>query len=106
MNQSLQGQGFWSIHKRAPLSSLGIQYIGVFNFRYTVYLCSKLGIKYSLMTKFGYKVYSSFLNFGILYEFSYNFCIIGLLEGLLWLFWYSTTSIFDNHQECNYTKIT
>ena len=50
------------------------------------------------MTKFGYKVCSGFLNFGILHEFSYNFCIIGILEGLLWVFWYSTTSIFDNHQ--------
>ena len=31
--------GFW-----------GIQYIGVFNFRYTVFLCLKLGIKYSVTT--------------------------------------------------------
>ena len=37
------GQGF-----------LGIQYIGVFNFRYTVFLCLKLGIKYSLSINFGY----------------------------------------------------
>ena len=33
---------------------LGIQYIGVFNFRYTVFLCLKLGIKYSLSINFGY----------------------------------------------------
>ena len=53
------------VYTREPLyKSLGIQYIGVFNFRYTVYLCLKLGIKYSLVTKFGYKVYSGFLNFG------------------------------------------
>ena len=29
------------------LGFLGIQFIGVFNFRYTVFLCLKLGIKYS-----------------------------------------------------------
>lgn len=34
--------GFW-----------GIQYIVVFNFRYTVFLCSKLGIQYSLTTNLG-----------------------------------------------------
>ena len=44
---------------------LGILYIGAFNFRYTVFLCLKLGIKYSLTTK----VYRGFLNFGILPEF-------------------------------------
>ena len=55
----IQGRpGFW-----------GIQYIWVFNFRYTVFLCLKLGIKYSPTTNFGYKVYRVFLNFGILYEF-------------------------------------
>ena len=43
--------------------------IWVFNFRYTVFLCLKLGIKYSLTTNFGYKVYRVFLNFGILHEF-------------------------------------
>ena len=48
---------------------LGIQYIGVFNFRYTLFLCLKLGIKYSLTTNFGYKVYRGFLNFGILHDF-------------------------------------
>ena len=51
---------------------LGIQYIGVSNFRYTVFLCLKLGIEYSLMTNFGYKVYRVFfflINFGILHEF-------------------------------------
>ena len=39
-----QGQpGFW-----------GIQYIGVFNFRYTVfYICENLSIKYSLTTNLG-----------------------------------------------------
>ena len=31
----------------------GIQYIVVFNFRYTVFLCSKLGIQYSLTTNLG-----------------------------------------------------
>ena len=48
---------------------LGIQYISVFNFRYTAFLFLKLGIKYSLTTNFGYKVYRVFLNFGILHEF-------------------------------------
>ena len=48
----------------------GIQYIGVFNFRYTVFLCLKLGnIKYSLTTNFGYKVYRGFLNLVFLDEF-------------------------------------
>ena len=50
--------GFW-----------GIQYIGVLNFRYTVLLCLKLGIEYSLTTNFGSKVYRVFLNFGILHKF-------------------------------------
>ena len=48
---------------------LGIQYIGEFNFRNTLFLCLKLGIKYSLTTNFGYKVYRGFLNFGILHDF-------------------------------------
>ena len=48
---------------------LGIQYIWVFNFRYTAFLFLKLGIKYSLTTNFGYKVYRVFLKFGILHEF-------------------------------------
>ena len=56
-----------------PLLFLGIQYIWVFNFRYTVFLCLKLGIKYSLTTNFGYKVYHVFLNFGILHVFYCNF---------------------------------
>lgn len=43
----------------------GIQYIGVFNFGYTVFLCSKLGIKCSVATNFGYNVHRGFLNFGI-----------------------------------------
>ena len=45
-----------------------VRYIGVFNFRYTVFLYLKLGMKYSLTTNFGYKVYRAFLNFGILLE--------------------------------------
>lgn len=32
---------------------LGVEYIVVFNFRYTVFLCSKLGIQYSLTTNLG-----------------------------------------------------
>ena len=97
MNQGLPG--FWGYTQESPfILPWCTVYIGVFNSRYTVYLCLKLGIKYSLKTKFGCKVCSGFLNFGILHEFSYNFCIIGILEGLLWVFWYSTTSIFDNHQ--------
>ena len=56
---------------------LCIQYIRVLNFRYTVFLCLKLGIKYSLMTNLGYKVSRVFLNFGILHEFSCNFWYIG-----------------------------
>ena len=35
-----------------------------------------------------YKVYSTFLNFGILHQFQYNF---GILEGLFQVFWYPTT---------------
>ena len=46
---------------------LGIQYIGVFNFKYTVFSCLKL--KYSLTTNFGFKVYRGFLNFGIFHDF-------------------------------------
>ena len=59
------GQGFW----------VDRQYIGVFNFRYTVFLFLKLNIEYSLTTNFGYKVYRAFLNFGILHEFQYNFLV-------------------------------
>ena len=63
---------------------LGMQYNRVFNFRYTVFLCSKLGINYSLTTNFGYKVYCGFLNFGILQEFQYNFWYIGrFISGIL-----------------------
>ena len=47
----------------------GIQYIGVFNMRYTVFLWLKLGINYLLTNNFGYKVYHGFLNFGISHEF-------------------------------------
>ena len=35
----------------------GIQYIGVFNFRYTIFLCLKLGIKYYTCLQFWYRVY-------------------------------------------------
>ena len=70
---------------------LGIQYIGVSNFRYTVFLCLKLGIEYSLMTNFGYKVYRFFfffINFGILHEFEYNVWYIGsFISGI----WFSNT---------------
>ena len=68
---------------------LGIQYIWIFNFRYTVFLCLQLG-KYSLTTNFGYKVYRVFLNLSILHEFYRNFWYI--LEGLFRVFWYSTTA--------------
>ena len=68
------GQGFW-----------------VFNFRYTVFLCLKLSIKYSLPTNFGYKVYRVFLNFGILvfWYFTRVLDIFGILKGLFLVFWYS-----------------
>ena len=69
---------------------LGIQYIWVFNFRYTAFLFLKLGIKYSLTTNFGYKVYRVFLNLSILHEFYRNFWYI--LEGLFRVFWYSTSA--------------
>ena len=68
---------------------LGIQYIWIFNFRYTVFLCLQLG-KYSLTTNFGYKVYRVFLNLSILHEFYRNFWYI--LEGLFRVFWYSSTA--------------
>ena len=48
---------------------LGIQYIGVFNMRYTVFLQLKLGINYLLTNNFGYKVYHGFLNVRISHEF-------------------------------------
>ena len=63
------------LSNKHPLSNqgrpgfLGIQYIAAFNFRYTVFLCLKLGIKYSLTINFGSKVYRIFLNFGILHKF-------------------------------------
>ena len=46
------------------------QFIGVFNFRYTVFLCLKVGMDIpALTTNFGYKVYCIILNFGVLHEF-------------------------------------
>ena len=72
----------------------GIQCIGVFNMRYTVFLWLKLGIIYLLTNNFGYKVYRGFLNFGISHEFS------GMLEGLFRVFWYSTIPMADpDHSE-------
>ena len=64
----IQGRpGFW-----------GIQYIWVFNFRYTVFLCLKLGIKYTA--------------FFLILVFYTSFSVIfGVLEGLFRVFWYSTT---------------
>ena len=47
----------------------GIQYIGVFNFRYTVFLCLTLGIKYLLMLNFWYEGDHDFLNCDILHSF-------------------------------------
>ena len=41
------------------LGFLGIQYFGVFNFRYTVFLCLKLGIKYHAFWNFGKEYISS-----------------------------------------------
>ena len=52
------GQGFW------VYSTFGNLISGS-----TVFLCLTLGIKHSLTTNFGYKVYRVFLNFGILHEF-------------------------------------
>ena len=46
-----------------------IVYIGVFNLTYAIFLCLKLGMKYSLRNNFGYKAYRGFLNFGILHHF-------------------------------------
>ena len=54
----------------------GIQYIGVFNMRYTVFLWLKLGINYLLTNNFGYKVYHGFLNFAMSLSM-----IFGMLEG-------------------------
>ena len=69
---------------------LGIQFIGVFNFR--VYSISTL--------KIGYKVFRpsrpilgikyTVLNLGILHELLRSI-IFGILEGLFQVFWYSTT---------------
>ena len=70
---------------------LGIQYIGVFNFRYTLFLCLKLGIKYSLTTNFGYIKY--IVVFLILVFYTIFSIIFGILEGLFRVFWYSTTHL-------------
>ena len=37
-------------HKAGSAKAFGIQYVGAFNFRYTLFLSLKLGIKYSLTT--------------------------------------------------------
>ena len=58
--------------------SLGIQYIWVFNFRYTVFLCLQLGKKYSLTTNFGYKVYPQFF---VILVFYMRFSVI---FGIYW----------------------
>ena len=42
---------------QGPPGFLGIQYFGVFDIRYTVFLCLKLGIKYYACFEFWYKVY-------------------------------------------------
>ena len=60
---------YWNGPNEGRPGFLGIQYIRVFNFRYTVFLCLKFGMKYSLTNNFGCKVYCVFLNFGILHEF-------------------------------------
>ena len=66
---------------------LGIQYIGVSNFRYTVFLCLKLGIEYSLMTNFGYKVYRVFFFFFLILVFYTSFStMFGILEALFRVF--------------------
>ena len=67
---------------------LGIQYIGVFNFRYTVLLFLKLDIKYSSRPILGIKYTVSFLILVFYMSFS---IIFGILEGLFQVFWYSTT---------------
>ena len=68
---------------------LGIQYIWVFYLRYRVFLCLKLGIKYSLAINYGYKVCRAFLILVFYMSFS---IIFGILEGLfrVHVFWYST----------------
>ena len=40
---------------QGPPGFLGIQYFGVFDIRYTVFLCLKLGIKYYVVLNFGIK---------------------------------------------------
>ena len=66
----------------------GIQYIWVFNFRYTVFLCSKLGIKNSPQPILGITQTVFFLILVFYASFS---VIFGILEGLFQVFWYSTT---------------
>ena len=62
------------------LGFLGIQYTGVFNFRYTVFIQSWLiwGIKYTVVS--------------IILVFYTSFrTIFGILEGVFLVFWYSNT---------------
>ena len=53
-------------------------------------LMLKLGIKYSLTTNFGYKVYHGFLNFAMSFSM-----IFGIFEGLFQVYWYSSTPKAD-----------
>ena len=70
---------------------LGIQYIGVSNFRYTVFLCLKLGIEYSLMTNFGYKVYRFFFFYLLILVFYTSLStMFGILEALFRVFGFPT----------------
>ena len=79
---SQEQPGFW-----------GIQYIGKFNFRYTVfYICGNLGIKHSLTTNLGEKYTVVFLILVFYTSFS---IIFDILEGLFRVFWYFTTPLAD-----------
>ena len=65
--------GFW-----------GIQYIGVFNFRYTVFLCLNLGIKYSVTTTCCIKYTMFFLILVFYTSFSIIFWYFGrYISGIL-----------------------
>ena len=65
--------GFW-----------GIQYIGVFNFRYTVFLCLNLGIKYSVTTTCCIKYTMFFLILVFYTSFSIMFWYFGrYISGIL-----------------------
>ena len=77
----------WSLVITVGQGFLGIQYIWVFDFRYTVFLCLKLDVKYSLMNNFGYKYNVIFL---ILIFYTSSSVIFDILEGLFRVFWYST----------------